>query len=149
MKKSKQTQFKDKTNENKTGKAFWNAIKPFMTNKGTITNDNVCICADTDERVIIKNEKDEVHTKANDLIKDYKLLVKIFSQHYTNIVERTSGSRSMCMWNLWGIHQDQIKTKRLYAKVLINIRISSTFHKLLPYIKAPMYFTFRKLAKQK
>lgn len=51
----------------------------FMTNKGTIENDNVCICADTDETVIIKNEKEKLHTKANDLFKGYKLLVKIFS----------------------------------------------------------------------
>lgn len=51
----------------------------FMTNKGNIENDNVCICADTDETVIIKNEKEKLHTKANDLFKGYKLLVKIFS----------------------------------------------------------------------
>ena len=51
----------------------------FMTNKGTIANGNVCICADTDETVIIKNEKEKLHTKANDLFKGYKLLVKIFS----------------------------------------------------------------------
>ena len=51
----------------------------FMTNKGTVANGNVCIYADTDETVIIKNEKEKLHTKANDLFKGYKLLVKIFS----------------------------------------------------------------------
>ena len=50
-----------------------------MTNKGTVANGNVCIYADTDETVIIKNEKEKLHTKANDLFKGYKLLVKILS----------------------------------------------------------------------
>lgn len=36
------------------------------------------------------NKKDKFHIKANDLIKDDKLLVEIFNQHYINIVEKTS-----------------------------------------------------------
>ena len=58
-----------------------------MTNKGAIKIDDICICAKTVEKSIVENEKDDFHIEASDLIKDGKLLVKIFNQHYINIVE--------------------------------------------------------------
>ena len=54
-------------------KNFWNIIKPFLTNKGFIDGNEITI-VDGDE--IISEEKE---------------LVKIFNEHYINIVERTCG----------------------------------------------------------
>ena len=50
-----------------------------MTNKGAIKIDDICICAKTVEKSIVENEKDDFHIEASDLIKDGKLLVKIFN----------------------------------------------------------------------
>lgn len=63
---------------------------------------NMSICAETDEKTIAGNEKDEFHIKAKDLIKDGKFLVEIFNQHYINIVQYIDGFMSTCMGKaLW------------------------------------------------
>ena len=54
-------------------RAFWNTVKPFLTNKGFLTNDNI----------VIKNN-DEIITNKNEI-------VELFNSHYVNIVEKTSG----------------------------------------------------------
>ena len=54
-------------------KNFWKVIKPFLTNKGFIDGNETTI-VDGDE--IISEEKE---------------LVKIFNEHYINIVEKTCG----------------------------------------------------------
>lgn len=42
--KSKQEDFKNiNTKENRTRKAFWDAVKPFMSNKYAVTNDDICV----------------------------------------------------------------------------------------------------------
>ena len=52
-------------------KKFWNTVKPFLTNKGFLTNDNISI-------------------KVNDdLVTDKAKLANLFNLHYINIVERT------------------------------------------------------------
>lgn len=73
----------------------------FMTNKGTVANGNVCIYADTDETVIIKNEKEKLHTKANDLFKGYKLLVKI-SVSIIQTLRKEHLDISQLVWGIYG-----------------------------------------------
>ena len=54
-------------------KKFWNTVKPFLTNKGFLTDDNISI-------------------KVNDdLVTDKTKLANLFNLHYINIVENTSG----------------------------------------------------------
>ena len=54
-------------------KAFWNRIKPFLTNKGFLTN----------ETIAIENK--------GKIVTDKSKLVNLFNAHYINIVEKTSG----------------------------------------------------------
>ena len=55
-------------------KRFWSTVKPFLTNKGCISNDFISI------------EKD------GELIGNEKELVQLFNENYINIVENTSGN---------------------------------------------------------
>ena len=54
-------------------KAFWNTVKPFLTNKGFLTN----------ETIAVENKGESVTDKFK--------LVNLFNSHYINIVEKTSG----------------------------------------------------------
>ena len=58
-----------------TNKEFWKIIKPFLTNKGFLSEN---------ETTIIEN--DEVTT-------DEKILAEKFNNHYTNFIERSCGVR--------------------------------------------------------
>ena len=80
------------TKEDKTSKVFSCAVKLLITNKGAIKIPiTVNVLKQTKKP---ENEKEGFRIKANDLNKDEKLLVKIFNQHYINILERTPGSKS-------------------------------------------------------
>ena len=54
-----------------SNKKFWSTVKPFLTNKGGISNDFISV------------EKD------GDLISNEKEIVKLFNQNYMNIVENS------------------------------------------------------------
>ena len=54
-------------------KSFWDAVKPFFTNKGIMSNENIVI------------EEDGI------LLNDTKTITEIFNNHYINIVEKSSG----------------------------------------------------------
>ena len=54
-------------------KLFWKTMKPFVTNKSGISNDNI---------MIVDNER---------LITDDKELARMLNDHYINIVEKSSG----------------------------------------------------------
>lgn len=56
-----------------SSKQFWNFVKPFLTNKGCISNDCISI------------------KKGENFVDDEKELVEMFNTHYINIVEKTSG----------------------------------------------------------
>ena len=62
--------------ENKT---FWKVIKPFITNKNGLSNNNI---------TIIQN---------NSIITDDKELTSLFNDHYINIVEKTTGVKPFCL----------------------------------------------------
>ena len=74
-KKAKKSYLKNCTEEGiSSSKKFWSFIKPFLTNKGAISNDFISI---KEGEKFIDNEND---------------LVEMFNTHYINIVEKTSGS---------------------------------------------------------
>ena len=62
-------------------KEFWKTIKPFLTNKGCLENNDIMIIND------------------NDMVTDDKTLAKTFSEHYINTVERSSDLKPE-KWNL-------------------------------------------------
>ena len=55
-----------------TNREFWRTMKPFLTNKGCLDNCDIMLRGD------------------NNMITDDKRLAKHFSEHYINIVERSS-----------------------------------------------------------
>ena len=59
-----------------TNKSFWNLVKPFLTNKSYHTQNDIMLI---DNGKVIVEESD---------------LVETFSDHYINIVEKSSGQKS-------------------------------------------------------
>ena len=45
----------------------WNAVKPFITNKGAIVNENIIFKAEVDEDVMVKGNNGSALSKTNDL----------------------------------------------------------------------------------
>ena len=79
-------------NENfATSKTFWNTVRPFLTNKGTISDENIKIKAEENIKTKNKNKSKLVSINTNDFIKDESVLVEMLNNHYINIVEKTSG----------------------------------------------------------
>ena len=56
-----------------TNKNFWTFIKPFLTNKGFLENNDITLI---EENKVITSEEE---------------LAKTFNEHYVNIVEKSSG----------------------------------------------------------
>ena len=91
LKKSKKVYFQKHAGEGSaTGKQFWNTVKPFISSKGSFSNDNIIIEAGKDSTVAIKGG-DEISVQAKDEIRDEKILVEMFNNHYINIVEKSAG----------------------------------------------------------
>ena len=81
-KKAKRKFFKEATKNGViSNRTFWKTLKPFLINKGCITNDCINI------------EKD------GDVIRDKKVLVKLFNENYINIVEISSRNKSSSLGN--------------------------------------------------
>ena len=69
--KSKKEYFQNVSNANSShSKSLWNAVKPFVSNKGAIQNENIIIKAQKEEQVKVKFLGNEIHINANELIKD-------------------------------------------------------------------------------
>ena len=68
------------------GKTFRNTVRFFITNKGTISGENIKIIAEENQNFKIKNKNKNklVSIKTNDCV-----LAKVFNSHYINIVEKT------------------------------------------------------------
>ena len=70
-----------------------------MSNKGNISNENIIIKAQKEEKIKVKDFENELHIDANELIKDDKTSAELFNNHYINIVEKTSGVAPNCIGN--------------------------------------------------
>ena len=57
-----------------SNKTFWNTVKPFLTNKGFLTNENIAIKC------------------KGEIITDTTKIADIFNTHYINIIEKSSGT---------------------------------------------------------
>ena len=73
-----------------TGKTFWNTLRPFITNKGTISDEKIEIKTDENQNIKIKNkiENKLVSIKTKVCIKDESVLVEMFNNHYIDIVKK-------------------------------------------------------------
>ena len=60
-------------------KNFWEIIKPFITNKNGLSNNNITL----------------IHN--NSVIMDDKELTSLFNDHYINVVEKTTGVKPFCI----------------------------------------------------
>ena len=68
---------------------MWDAVTSLSLRK-LLKDKNFSICADRDEKTVVKNEKEELYIEKSDLIKNNKLPVEIFNQRYISIVKITS-----------------------------------------------------------
>ena len=75
---------------------FWSTVKPFVTNKGCISND------------FISAEKD------GNLISNKKELVELFNQKYVNIVEDSSGKKPSSLGDCLNASQNNLSLKKSY-----------------------------------
>ena len=72
LRKSKKEYFKNVSNANPShhSMSFWNAVKPFVSHKGTISNENTFIKAQKEEKLKVTGLENEIQLDANELIKD-------------------------------------------------------------------------------
>ena len=112
MKKSKKKYFQENANEGSvSSKSFWNTAKPFISNKGTLSNDNIIIESADDITLKVKNG-DLVSIKAKDEIRDEHILVEMFN-HYINIVEKSSGIAPNSIGNPMDPKQDKNTVEKI------------------------------------
>ena len=94
-KKAKKDYFKKATVDGVvSNRKFCNTVKPFLTSKGFLHNDNISIDINGN---IVENEQK---------------LTKEFNSHYINIAEITSGKRPMKLENNLDYINDSLKTNR-------------------------------------
>ena len=95
-----------------TGKSFWKTVKPFISTKGTPSSDNIITEAPNDTTINIK-EGDSISIKAKDEIRDEKVLVDMFNNHYINIIEKTSGLTPKSIGNSSNPDHDKSTVKEI------------------------------------
>ena len=71
-----------------SNKLFWNTVKPFMTNKGIISDDKIIIESENDVKIELKGRNEIIDVNAGDIINNEETLVEMFNKHYVNIVEQ-------------------------------------------------------------
>ena len=81
-----------------SNRTFQKTVKPFLTNKGCMTNDCINI------------EKD------GDIVRDEKVLVELFNKTYINIVEISSGNKSSSLGNCEDSAQDDATIDQIISK---------------------------------
>ena len=93
-KKAKKIFFKEASkDEIMSNKKFWSTVKPFLTNKGHITNDFISV------------------DKDSDLMSNEKKLVERFSQNYINIAESFSGKKPSSLGDCLNVSQNELTVK--------------------------------------
>ena len=94
--KSKENIFKEATRDGiMSNKKFWSTAKPFLTNKGGISNDFISV------------EKD------GDLISDEKEIVELFNQNYIKVVVNSSGKKPSSLRDCLNASQDELTVKKI------------------------------------
>ena len=81
-----------------SNRTFWKTVKPFSTNKGCMTND------------WISTEKD------GDIVRDEKVLVKLFNENYINIVGISSENKPSSLGNYKDSAQDDATVDKIISK---------------------------------
>ena len=95
-----------------TNKKFWGTVKPFLTNKGCVSDDFISI------------------EKGGELISNEKELVEIFNENYINIVEKSSGKKPSSLGNCLNASEDEktvIEIISAYSKHPSIQKIKSSF----------------------
>ena len=113
LEKSKKKYFQENANEGSvSNKSFWNTVKPFISNKGTLSNDNIIIESADDITLKVKNG-DLVSIKAKDEMRDEHILVEMFNNHFINIVEKSSGIAPNSIGNPMDPKQDKNTVEKI------------------------------------
>ena len=77
--------FQNFSNANSShSKLFLNDVKLFVSNKGAISNQNIIIKAQKQEKTKVKDLENEIHIDANELIID-EILVELFNNDFINL----------------------------------------------------------------
>ena len=85
-----------------SNRTFWKTVKPFLTDKGCMTND------------CISTEKD------GDIVRDENVLVELFNENHIISVEISSGKKPSSLGNCEDTAQAMLLLTKLYQnKVLI------------------------------
>ena len=113
LKKSKKKYFQENANEGSvSNKSFWNTVKPFISNKGTLSNDNIIIESADDINLKVKNG-DLVSINAKDETRDEHVLVQMFNNHYINTAEKSSGIAPNSIGNPMDPKQDKNTVEKI------------------------------------
>ena len=96
--KAKKKFFKEAAKSRMSNGTFWKTAKPFLTNKGCMTNDWISI------------EKD------GDIIRDEKLFVELFNENFINIVEISPGNKPSSLGNCEDSAQDDATVDEIISK---------------------------------
>ena len=103
--KAKRKFFKEATKSGvMSNRTFWKTVKPFLTNKSCMTNDCISIETLLDE----------------DIVRDKKVLVKLFNENYINIVEISSGNKPSSLGNCEDSAQDDPTVDKIISKYSIH-----------------------------
>ena len=136
LKKSKKKYFLENANEGSvSSKLFWNTVKPFISNKGTLSNDSIIIESAEDITIKVKNG-DLISIKAKDEIRDEQVLVEMFNNHYINIVEKSSGNAPKSIGDPLDPQQDSDTVQKIiqhYQNHPSIIRIKNNFTTSKPF----------------
>ena len=81
-----------------SNRTFWKTVKPFLANKGCMTNDCVYI------------EKD------GDIVRNGKVLLELFNENYINIVEISSGNKPSSLGNCEDSAQDDATVNKIISE---------------------------------
>ena len=97
-KKAKKIFFKEATKDGiMSNTKFWSTVKPFLTNKGSISIDFISV------------EKD------GDLTSNEKEAVELFNQNYINIVENSIGKKPSLLGDCLNVSQDELTIKEIIS----------------------------------
>ena len=117
-----------------SSKSFWNTVNPFISCKGTLSNDKIIIKALNNTTLSMKGSN-LVFIKAKDEIRNEKILVEMFNNHYINR-EKSAGSAPKSIGNQSNPDHDKWTVENIIQcyknhpsiiKIKENFKNSATF----------------------